>query len=245
VGIATAIVSRSGGFQGVGFAIPIDLAKPIVAQLRTTGRVTRGWLGVSIQPLTPELARSFGVTEREGALVGSVVDGSPAARAGIRPGDVILQYDGKDVDDPRALSVLVAGTEVGRRVEVVVWRDGQRRRIQIPIGNLSESQRAEAPGDDGGTTVASLGVEVEPLTRERARELGVDPGEGVVVTEVRSGSSAETAGLAAGDVIREVNRLPVRSPSDLEQGLARTREGQALLRVEREGAARYLVVQTG
>src|SRR5262249_51402519 len=118
VGIASAIASRSGGFQGVGFAIPIDLAKPVVQQLRVSGKVTRGWLGVSIQPITPELAKSFGLSETKGALVASVTDGSPAARAGLKSGDVILRYDGKAVEGPRVLPALVAHTGIGRTVEL-------------------------------------------------------------------------------------------------------------------------------
>src|SRR6185436_5200596 len=118
IGIATAIVSRGGGFAGVGFAIPMDLAQPIVQQLRADGRVARGWLGVSIQPITPELATSFGLKGREGALVASVMDDSPAAKAGVKAGDVIVRFNGQAVDSPRALSTAVAATASGKSVEL-------------------------------------------------------------------------------------------------------------------------------
>src|SRR5262249_29166706 len=151
------------GFQGVGFAIPIDLAKPVVQQLRASGKVTRGWLGVSIQPITPELAKSFNLTETKGALVASVADGSPAAKAGLKPGDVILRYDGKAVEGSRALPALVANTEIGRTVEMSVVRDGSARPMKITVGNLAESRQASAAGEPArsGRVAERLGVELQ------------------------------------------------------------------------------------
>jgi serine protease Do len=244
VGIASAIVSRTGGFQGVGFAIPADLAKPILGQLRTAGRVTRGWLGVSIQPLTPELAKSFAVQGKEGVLVASVVEDSPAAKAGLKAGDLILRYDDKPVSDPRALSSQVAGTPVGRTVEVQLVRDGNPQRLKVTIGDLAGTRQAAAQSP-GGSRVAwdRLGVELVALTPERARQLGVGNREGVVVTEVKPDSPAAEAGISEGDVIREVNRVPVTSLDDVEKGLAKARDKQALLRVERDGGARYLIIE--
>jgi serine protease Do len=241
IGIATAIASRSGGFQGVGFAIPSDLAKPIVQQLRADGKVTRGWLGVSIQPLTPELAKSFRIDKRDGALVASVMDASPAAKAGLRAGDVIVRFDGKAVDNPRELSSLVATTPVGKTVEVALVRDGRQESVGVTIGNQSEAQVAEATG--GGRPVARLGVELHELTPERARRLGLESSRGVVVTEVRPDSPAAKAGINEGDVVREVNRTPVGSLADVEKGLSRASEGnQVLVRVARDGLGRYVVV---
>ena len=237
VGIATAIASRSGGFQGVGFAIPIDLARPIVQQLRTAGRVTRGWLGVSIQPLTPELAKSFGLTEPKGVLVASVAEGSPAERAGVKPGDVIVRYDGKPVDSPRALPPLVANTEIGKTVELSIVRDGAVRPVEVTVGNLTESRQASAAGERaaGSRVAARLGVELQQSDK------------GVVVTEVRPDSPADQAGISEGDVIREVNRTPVERLEDVEKAMSRkTGDGtRVLLRVEREGAERYVVVDVG
>ena len=237
VGIASAIASRSGGFQGVGFAIPIDLARPIVQQLRTAGRVTRGWLGVSIQPLTPELAKSFGLTEPKGVLVASVAEGSPAERAGVKPGDVIVRYDGKPVDSPRALPPLVANTEIGKTVELSIVRDGAVRPVEVTVGNLTASRQASAAGERaaGSRVAARLGVELQQSDK------------GVVVTEVRPDSPADQAGISEGDVIREVNRTPVERLEDVEKAMSRkTGDGtRVLLRVEREGAERYVVVDVG
>ncbi len=236
VGIASAIASRSGGFQGIGFAIPIDLAKPIVQQLRTAGRVTRGWLGVSIQPLTPELAKSFKVADSKGALVSSVADSSPAQRAGLKPGDVIVRFDGKPVDSPRALPTLVANTEVGKTIELSVIRDGSARPLKVTVGNMSDSRQASVTGERSTSRAADrLGVELQQADK------------GVVVTDVRPDSPADQAGLAEGDVIREVNRTPVERLEDIEKAMSRPAGGdtQILLRVERQGSERYLVVEVG
>jgi len=245
IGIASAIASRSGGFQGIGFAIPSDLARPILGELRTAGRVTRGWLGVSTQPLTTDLARSFGLDRPDGVLVASVVDDSPAARAGLRPGDVITRYDGKAVEGPRELSTLVAGTRVGRTVEVALVRDGRPQAVRVTIGNLAEARRQAVPVES--RLAERLGLELQELTPELAARLGVKNGRGVVVTDVRPDSPAARAGIAEGDVIREVDRAPVASLADLEKGVSRRPGGrsQVLLRVERGGAHRYVVVDVG
>jgi serine protease Do len=237
VGIASAIASRSGGFQGVGFAIPIDLAKPVVQQLRTAGRVTRGWLGVSIQPVTPELAKSFSLTETKGALVASVADGSPAEKAGLKAGDVIVRYDGKVVDGPRMLPALVANTEIGKTVELAVVRDGSLRPLKVTVGNLADSRQASAPGGPvkSSRVAERLGVELQQADK------------GVVVTDVRPASPADQAGIAEGDVIREVNRTPVSKIEDVQKGMDRSigAANQVLLRVERQGSERYVVVDVG
>jgi serine protease Do len=249
VGINSAIVSRGGGFQGIGFAIPVDLAKPIIAQLRTTGKVTRGWLGVSIQPLTQELAKSFGITGTQGALIASVSEDSPAARAGLKEGDVIVTFDGKPVDGPRMLPAIVANTPIGRAVPVVILRDGARQTVTVTVGNLGDSREARAaPTEKGGASRATekLGLALQELTPDLAKQLGVQSDKGVVVTEVKPDSPAAQAGLAAGDVIREVNRMPVQGLQDVERGLARRQDaGQVLLRVERDGSQRYVVIAAG
>ena len=245
VGIATAIASRSGGFQGIGFAIPSDLVRPILAQLETEGHVTRGWLGVTAQPLTEELAKSFRVTGRRGAVVSSVVDGSPAAKAGLRPGDVIVRYDGQAVESARELSTLVAKTRVGQGVGLEVVRDGRPVTLQVTIGNLGESPQGrqarattEEPREAG-----RLGVAVAPVTRDLARRFGIEDGTGVVVTDVQPGSPADRAGISEGDVIREIDRKPVAGIDDVQKALSQpVRAGQVLLRIERRGDARYVVV---
>jgi serine protease Do len=249
VGINSAIRSSTGGFQGIGFAIPVDLAKPVLAQLRATGKVTRGWLGVSIQPLTQELAKSFGITGTQGALVASVSDDSPAGRAGLKEGDVIVAFDGKTVEGPRALPALVANTPVGRAVPVVVLRDGKRQTITVTVGNLADSREARAATSEKmpeSRVTERLGLALQELTPELAKQLGVQSDKGVVVTEVKPDSPAAQAGLAPGDVIREVNRMPVQDLRDIERGLARGSDpAQVLLRVEREGTQRYVVVAIG
>jgi serine protease Do len=246
VGINSAIASRSGGFQGVGFAIPVDLAKPILQQLRTAGKVTRGWIGVSIQPLTQELAKSFGLSGTQGALVASVMDSSPASQAGVKPGDVIVRFDGKPIDGPRALPPLVALTPVGKAAEMVVVRDGAEHKLRLTVGNLPDTTREAKAGPGESRVAERLGVGLQELTPELARRLGVKEESGVVVTEVKPESPAAQAGLAAGDVIREVNRLPVKGLDDVEKGMTRTAAAkQVLLRVEREGNQRYVVLDLG
>jgi serine protease Do len=249
VGINSAIRSSTGGFQGIGFAIPIDLAKPILGQLRTTGKVTRGWLGVAIQPLTPELAKSFGITGTQGALIATVTEDSPAGKAGLKEGDVIVTFDGKPVEGPRTLPALVANTPVGRAVPVVVLRDGKRQTVTVTVGTVAESREARAPASEKlseSRATEKLGLALQELTPELAKQLGVQSDKGVVVTEVKPDSPAAQAGLVPGDVIREVNRTPVRGLQDVERGLARGSDpAQVLLRVEREGAQRYVVVAVG
>ena len=251
VGINSAIRSSSGGFQGIGFAIPVDLAKPILGQLRATGKVTRGWLGVAIQPLTDELAKSFGIKGTQGALVASVSDDSPAAKAGFKPGDVIVTFDGKNVEGPRVLPAIVANTPVGRAVPVVVLRDGQRQTVTVTVGSLADSREARAATGEKPPTPESratekLGLALQELTPELAKQLGVQSAKGVVVTEVKPDSPAAQAGIAPGDVIREVNRMPVQGIQDVERGLTRGQDpAQVLLRVEREGSQRYVVVGAG
>ena len=249
VGINSAIRSSSGGFQGIGFAIPVDLAKPILGQLRASGKVTRGWLGVAIQPLTDELAKSFGITSTQGALIASVSEDSPAARAGFKPGDVIVSFDGKTVEGPRVLPTLVANTPVGRAVPVVVLRDGKQQTVTVTVGSLADSREARAATGEKmpeSRVTEKLGLALQELTPELAKQLGVQSDKGVVVTEVKPDSPAAQAGLAPGDVIREVNRMPVQGLEDVERGLARGRDpAQILLRVEREGSQRYVVVGAG
>jgi serine protease Do len=250
VGINSAIFSRGGGFQGIGFAIPVDLARPVLTQLQATGKVVRGWLGVAIQPLTPELAKSFGIAATQGALVASVTEDSPAARAGVRPGDVIVDFDGKAVDSPRVLPSLVANTPVGRSVPVVVVRDAARRTLTVTVGELSEAReaRAAAPAErPEGRTAERLGLALTELTPEIAQRFGLQVDRGVIVTAVKPDSPAAQAGLAPGDMIREVNRVPVQGLDDVERGIARggTGSDQVLLRVEREGSQRYVVIAAG
>ena len=241
VGVNTAIASGTGGSVGIGFAIPTNLVKSVVTQLAESGHVVRGWLGVSIQPLTPELATSFGAADTHGALVSGVADGSPAARAGLRRGDVITHYDGHPVarwsDLPRA----VAETAVGRDVPVEILRDGKRVTLTVKVAKLDEPGRQAAAG--AGPAAAELGIAARSLTPDLAKSLDLPEGQGVLVERVQDGSRAENAGLAAGDVIVEVDQKPVGSVDALRAALDRHPAGKpVLMLVHREGQALYLTV---
>src|SRR6058998_2784766 len=240
VGINTAIVSRSGGSVGIGFAIPVNLAKPVVSQLAAAGHVTRGWLGVGIQPLTADLAKSFKVTGTDGALVTSVSEGSPAAKAGLKQGDVIVEYDGRPVARAGDLPRAVAETPVGRAVPVKVVRDGKPLTLTATVGRLEEAREAKAEPAPGEP---ALGVTARTLTPTVAQQLGLREQRGVLVVGVNDGSRAEAAGLKAGDIIAEVDHRAVASVEDLQQALRRHPAGApVLMLVQRDGDPLWLAV---
>jgi serine protease Do len=240
VGVNTAIASGSGGSVGIGFAIPTNLVKPIVTQLAATGRVVRGWLGVAIQPLTPELAASFGLPDTQGALVSNVTDGSPAARAGLRRGDVITRYDGRPVGRWSDLPRAVAETPIGRQLSLEVLRDGKRLTLSVTVARLEEDDRQASAAEP---RASKLGIAGRSLTPELARSLKVPAAGGVLVERVEDGSRADTAGLAVGDVIVEVDQAPVTSVEALRAALDKHPAGKPLLMlVHREGQALYLTV---
>jgi serine protease Do len=242
VGINSAIFSRTGGSVGIGFAIPVDLAKPILTQLAEKGRVERSQLGVTIQQLTPDLARAFGVDAREGALVSSVAEGSPAERAGVKPGDVILEYDGTEVGAWSTLPRLVAMTPPGRKVGLVVLRDGQRVPLEATVARM---QDGEAPVAAKAEETGRLGLSVQPVTPELAARLGLKDQRGVVVRSVEPDSPAARAGLRPQDVIIEVNGKPVQDIADLTGALEASREGaSAVFLVRRESGNLFLAVPT-
>jgi serine protease Do len=241
IGVNTAIASGTGGSVGIGFAIPTNLVKPVVTQLADSGRVVRGWLGVSIQPVTPELAKSFGLSDTNGALVSSIADGSPASSAGLRRGDVITRYDGHAVarwsDLPRA----VAETPVGREVPLEVTRDGKRMTLSVKVAKLDDDDRQAAASAEPAS--AQLGIAARSLTPDLARSLNVPDGRGVLVERVEEGSRAQTAGMAAGDVILEVDQHPVASVDALRTAVSKHQAGKPLLvLVHREGLSLYLTV---
>jgi len=246
VGIASAIFSaRGGGFMGIGFAIPSDTAKSVISQLKEHGRVVRGYLGVAVQPLTPELAKAFGLEKDDGALVAAVQPGSPAAEAGLRRGDVIIEYDGKPIGEIPELPRLVAATPIGKEVAMKILREGQPQTLSVKIGELREEEVAAREGE-GRTEKTELGLRLEELTPELAQRLGVERREGVVITAVQPGSPAAEAGLRPGDLVVEVNRQKVKRLKDVEAALAKRPPAEgALFLVEREGAGRYVVLKTG
>jgi serine protease Do len=240
VGINAAIFSQSGGSVGIGFAIPSNQAKTVVTQLAETGRVSRSWLGVSIQPLTPELAKGFGLSEPKGALVAAVTDDSPAMKAGIKAGDVITEYDGHKVAGAEDLPRLVADTPAGREVPVSVTRDGKSLRLQAKVTKLDEpDQKVAAEAGEKG----KLGVMVEPVTSAMAKELGLKETTGVVVRRVEDGSPAANAGIKPGDVILEVDRQTVKDVAGLKGLIAKHAKGTPMVvLLHREEATLYVVV---
>ena len=241
VGVNTAIVSGGGGSVGIGFAIPTNLAKPVVAQLADGGHVVRGWLGVAIQPLTPELAKSFGLAAPNGAVVTAVTDGSPAQKAGVTRGDVITRYDGRAVARASDLPRAVAETPVGRAVPLEVVRDGQRKTLTVNVARLAEDEPKVASAE--ATSGPRLGIAARSLTPQVAQQLGVPESSGVLVQQVEEGGRAQAAGIAPGDVIVEVDRKPVASVDALHQALKRHTPGTPLLMlVWREGQSLYLTV---
>jgi serine protease Do len=227
VGINTAIYQNG---QGIGFAIPIDMAKTIVPQLEQKGAVTRGWLGIGIQEMTPALEKSFGISNSEGALVSDVFKGSPAEKAGIERGDVIVQYDGKPVVDSKDLPRIVASTTVGKMVNVKLLRNGQEIERTIKVGQMEQKTETEQRPSH-----KSLGVTVQQITPEIAGELGLSRESGVVVTGVEPGSPAADAGLRTGDVIQEVNRKPVNDVDGFSRAIAQAKSQDTILLLIQRG----------
>jgi serine protease Do len=238
VGINTLIFSQSGGSIGIGFAIPVNLAKPVLTQLASEGKVVRGWLGVSIQPVTPELAKSLKLSGTDGALVSGVTEGSPAAKAGIKPGDVITEFNGQRVARADRLPNVVATTPVGREVALAVIRDGKSTPLTLKVGQLPESKEAAAGPEK---VPAKLGLTVEPVTPKLAEEMGLRDKQGVVVRSVESDSPAADAGIREGDVIVEVNRHAIHSAADLTHQLDGHANGTPVLMLLHRGDASLFV----
>jgi serine protease Do len=244
VGINTIIMSQSGGFEGVGFAIPADLAKGIYGQLVKTGKVTRGWLGVQIQELTPELARAFKLSQKNGVVVSQVEPGSPAARAGIQTGDVIVDYNGKRIESYRDLSLAVANTAVGTPAKIKLMRQGQPLNVELNVGELPVAEAQGSAPASGGDEPGRLGLALSNLTPEIAARLGITGTEGAVVTEVRSGSPADDADIQTGDVIKEVNQRPVKTAAEVVAAIKGSPKGSTVLfRIERQGRSMFLAVE--
>ena len=231
IGINTAIYSPSGGSVGIGFSVPANLAKAVVAQLREFGKARRGWLGVSIQQVTPDIAESLGLKDATGALVGRVNEGGPAETAGIKGGDVILRFNNQDVKEMRTLPRVVAETPVGKAVPVLLWRDGKQVTVQASVGELPDDiQQASAtsttaPTPPRNVEIAGLGAKLAPITDDLRTQfkLGADQ-KGVVVTDVTTDGPAATRGLKPGDVIVEVQQQPVSTPAEVAERMDRYRK---------------------
>jgi len=241
VGINTAIFSQTGGYQGVGFAVPMTMGKPIYESLVKNGKVVRGFLGIGIQDLNQDLATSFGLKDAKGALVSDVKEDSPADQGGLKQGDVITSYHGSPVEDAVSLQRLVTKTAVGTTVTVKVVRDNHEKEVTVTIGEQPDQAKV-ARAEPGEKDYAFAGVAVQDLDRDTAKELGI-PGkpQGVVVTRVARDSGGEKAGLMPGDVIREINRQPVKSVKDFEKVSSMVQKGDSvLILINRRGAALFL-----
>ncbi len=254
IGINTAIYSPSGGSVGIGFAVPSNIAKNIIDQLIDIGEVKRGWLGVHIQDVTDEIAETLGMDDAMGALVANVMDGGPASESGIQPGDVILSFDGKPVEEMRRLPKIVADTPVGKSVNVEIWRDGKTVTSQIKVGELNDDVVASTsdPADNGDakeTRIEKLGFAVAALSDEVRAQFELDASaKGVIVIAVDDGGSAAEKGIRPGDIIVEVSQEEVREPGQI---LKRVEEAEkagrksVLLLVEGQSGLRFVALRIG
>ncbi len=246
IGVNSAIYTPSGGSVGVGFAIPANLARPVIDQLRAHGMVTRGWLGVQIQDVTPGIARSFALPNAAGALITDVSPGGPAEKAGLRPGDVVLAFNGQKVAKPRDFSIAVAKAPIGKKVAMTVWRRGKTIAVSPVIASQPEPSRAPQPAHPEQSSVSSLGLRLGPLTEQRRSLLHLAANaQGVVVLDMSTDSPFSDSGLRPGDVIEEINRDPVTTPqsaADRLQDAAVHTDRSLLLLINREGTKRFIAL---
>jgi len=245
IGINTAIMSRSGGNQGVGFAIPMNMARNITDQIIHNGKVSRAFLGVLIQPVTPDLAKVFKSEKSEGALISDVNPNSPAERAGLKSGDIVTKIDDRPVLDSRALQLMIGEMSPGRNARLTIMRDGKEREYAVslgeqPVDRASTGTLRGYPGED-----ALEGVSLEQLTSEFSRQYGIAANtKGIAVRRVDPNSAAGEAGLEQGDVIMEVNRKPVSTVEELNRSINEGKMDTALILVNHAGHMRYLVIPT-
>ena len=236
IGINTAIVA---GGQGIGFAIPINMAKTVITQLRDTGKVMRGWLGVAVQPVTPDLASSFGMKNEQGALVSEVMKDSPAEKAGFQAGDIILEFDGKIITDMHELPRLAAVTPVGKKAVVKLFRNGKILEKTVTIEKMVDSG---VTGQQAAQTQENLGLVVTDLTKELAAQLRTSETRGVVVREVKSGSLAEDAGILRGDIIKQINNSAIKNSSEYAKVVATLKKGDLVRFLLQRGESALFVV---
>jgi serine protease Do len=242
IGVNSAIISRGGGNDGVGFAIPINMAHNIMKQLVDTGHVSRGYMGVGIQDVTPEMAKTLKVPDAHGAVIASVEKGSPAEEAGLQPYDVVRALDGKDIHDRRQLSLAVAATPPGKEMQVAILRDGQPKTLSLTLTEFPEDNNEPVSGSPGADTGILSGVTVDNLTPDVARQLDFE-GSGVVVTQVARNSAAAEAGLQRGDVIQEVNRQEVANLTEFREAIKAAGDDSVLLLVTSKGGSHFVVIE--
>jgi serine protease Do len=238
VGVNTAIVAAG---QGIGFATPSNIARRVIEDLRTKGSVVRGWLGVVIQRMSPDLAKSFGLEENTGALVAEIVEDSPAQKAGIKRGDVIIKFNGAEIKTMDVLPRRVAATRPGKKATVTILRDGKKKSLKVTIGTLEEKKIAKAR-----FTEEELGITVQEITRELAEHFDLETREGVIVSDVDRSGPAWEGGIRRGDIVLEVNRQTIKTMKDYRQALKKyAGKGTVLLLVRRGGNTLYVAIKTG
>jgi len=247
IGMNSAIATSVGQFAGVGFAIPINMIKTVLPTLIKGEKVTRGMLGVGIQELTPDLAKEFGLEKPRGALVTQVNAGSAAEKAGIKPRDIIVRFDGKEVSDTTELRNMVAATAPGKKVEVGIVRGGKEETLTATLGKLTPEKMAAGPSEQqGGDMLSKLGLTVQTLTPDMARQLGDEGQQGALIADVAEGTPASLAGLQQGDLITEVGETKVASADDLMEALKKANETKdkysVLLGIKRKGVSLYVVL---
>jgi serine protease Do len=240
VGINTAIFTKSGGYMGIGFAIPINLANDIAQQLMKHGEVTRGYLGVLIQELSPELAKSFDLEKNEGILVAQVIDDSPAAEAGIKQGDIIMSFRDKPITSIASFRNLVALTSPYSDVLLKIIRDGKQVKVTVKINKLTQEKEQKL---SHGQQSEELGLTVQNITQNLAEKLGVKSGQGVLITEVKTGSVADMANIKVGSVILQVNRVNIKNTNDFNRELKKSsKDKSVLLLIKTDNKQRYIVL---
>jgi serine protease Do len=244
VGINTAIYSRSGGNVGLGFAIPVNMAKSVITQLKETGKVSRGWLGVMIQTVTSELAKEFHMERPMGALVGEVSPDSPAAKAGIKAGDIITKFAGKEISQMNMLPAIVAQTPVGSKVEVELVRNGKKKTVTVSIGKLQEEEEVAAGKSGVGELDEELGLTVQELTKDLAQSMGIEEESGLIITDVEPGSKADEIGLRRGDIILEIDRKPAKTVEELKKALkSKNDKDSILLLIKRDTHTSFVILK--
>lgn len=252
IGINTAIFSPSGGSIGIGFAIPSAVARPIVEQLKASGKVERGWIGAHIQPVTDDITEAIGLDKSRGAMIASIDPASPAAEAKLQPGDVILTYGGQAIDRSRELPRLVADTSPDKTVKLSIWRDGKTESVDLKVARLDANRPPPPPPEPEkpkpAPTIDALGVKLARLTADSRKQFSVpDAATGVVVTEVPANSMAATRGLRPGDLVIAIGSAAVTTPEEVQQkALLAKKSGRKdlLVRIERDGITRFVALPT-
>lgn len=239
VGINTAIFSKSGGYMGIGFAIPINLANTITKQLMAYGKVTRGHLGISIQELSPKLAKSFDLEKNEGILVAQVMDDSPAADAGIKQGDIIISFRGKAVSSIGAFRNMVALSAPKSKASLMLIRDGERIKLNVTIGKLSQNKEQAIAYEQSSE---ELGLTVQNIPPDLVDKFDVEPGQGVLITKVQTGSIADMANIAVGSVILQVNRINVKNINDFSRAFKKSSKDKSVLLLIKNDNRQYYIV---